>query len=146
MLRKQAWPVLPSSFDADAISRSEARARCRLHQPDRSGDLLIEVRVFLIVDDRQGVHTTLGGDYVTVAEVPTKQQRVCLLVEIGAIASRTGCGPEGIPARQALSLVEPTPPANGLDRDTMDLGVRPIALTPLLDIRRAESTVSCARI
>src|SRR5215217_4354959 len=130
VLGKQARPVFPASLRSDhADAAPRTRTRSRLDPLDGLEDLLIEVRVLLVVDDLERVHPAPSARDVPVAQVPTEQECVGGLVQLGAIAPGAGRRLESRPPRQPATLIEPPPTPNRLDRDTVDLGVHPIADT-----------------
>jgi hypothetical protein len=119
--------MLPPRLDPDRVAVPHARTGSRFDQSHGCGDLLIEVGILRVVGDREHIDPTLGGNDVTIAEIPTQQPRVRRLIELSAIAPRTWRCPEPLAARQPLALIEAAPTTNRLDGDAMDLGVGSIA-------------------
>lgn len=75
---------------------------------------------------------------MTVAEIPPQELGVRSFIEVGSIAARTWGCEMGLAPRQAATLVETAPTADGLDRNTVLLRVSGIAET---GVRHAKSTV-----
>jgi hypothetical protein len=110
--------------------RLTARARCpvdrtaRLHSPHRLFDFVHEAGICVVTVDLEHVYTSAEERQRSIAEVPPKQVRVCLLVQELTIAAPWAEARRVVwHAWQSESLINVPPAPNGLYGNTENLGI-----------------------